>query len=89
MTLITRVIIIHSEVITRVIKEVDLNRAIAKAVEILGSQNKLAEACGMSQPSVIKWLKGGGISAVSAKKIEDATQGKVTMREVAEGVKNE
>lgn len=62
-----------------------MNKAIAKAIEILGSQNKLAEACGVSQPSTIKWLKGGGISAVLAKRIEDATQGKVTMREIAEG----
>ena len=62
-----------------------MNESIARAVEILGSQNKLAEACGVSQPSVIKWLNGGGISAVLAKRIEDATQGKVTMREIAEG----
>ena len=66
-----------------------LNQAIIRALNLLGTQQKLAEACGVKQQSVNKWLKGGGISAVSAKKIEDATQGKVTMREVAEGVKNE
>lgn len=63
-----------------------MNQSIAKAIEILGSQNKLAEICGVSHTAVKKWLNGGGISAVSAKKIEDVTQGKVTMREVAEGV---
>lgn len=63
-----------------------MNKAIVRAIDELGTQVKLAKACGVSQQSVNKWLKGGGISAVSAKKIEDATQGKVTMREVAEGV---
>lgn len=63
-----------------------MNKAIVKAIEILKSQKQLAEACGVSHTAVKKWLKGGGISAVSAKRIEDATQGKVTMREVAEGV---
>jgi cro repressor len=62
-----------------------LNQSIAKSIEILGSQNKLAEVCGVSHTAVNKWLKGGGISAVLAKRIEDATQGKVTMREIAEG----
>lgn len=66
-----------------------LNQAIIRALNLLGTQQKLAEACGVKQQSVNKWLKGGGISAVLAKKIEDATQGKVTMREVAEGVNNE
>lgn len=66
-----------------------MNQSIAKAIEILSSQNKLAEICGVSHTAVKKWLNGGGISAVLAKRIEDATQGKVTMREVAEGVKNE
>lgn len=66
-----------------------MNESIIKAIELCGSQVELARACGVSQQSVAKWLKGGGISAVSAKKIEDATQGKVTMREVAEGVNNE
>ena len=62
-----------------------MNTQIAKAIEILGSQNKLAEICGVSHTAVKKWLNGGGISAVLAKRIEDATQGEVTMREIAEG----
>lgn len=63
-----------------------MNQAIFRAIDKLGSQEKLAKACGVSQNAVSLWLKGGGISAVSAKRIEDATNGKVTMREVAEGV---
>lgn len=66
-----------------------MNQAISRAIDELGSQEKLAKSCGVSQNAVSLWLKGGGISAVLAKKIEDATQGKVTMREVAEGVNNE
>lgn len=65
-----------------------MNKAIITAVEVLGSQNKLAEACNVSQPSVLKWINGGGISVENAKKIEDATEGKVTMREIAEGCGN-
>lgn len=62
-----------------------MNQAISCAIDKLGSQEKLAKACGVSQNAVSLWLKGGGISAVLAKRIEDATQGKVTMREIAEG----
>lgn len=66
-----------------------MNTHIERAIQICGSQSALARACGVSQPTVNLWLKGGGISASSAKKIEDATNGKVTMREIAEGCKNE
>ena len=61
------------------------NIAVEKTIEMLGSKIALAEVCGVSHTAVNKWLKGGGISAVLAKRIEDATQGKVTMREIAEG----
>ena len=86
---VTLVSIMQTERETKVSTGGVVNDAIVRAVDDLGTQLKLAEACGVSHTAVKKWLKGGGISAVSAKKIEDATQGKVTMREVAEGVNNE
>lgn len=66
-----------------------MNNSIQKAVEILGSQSALARACGVSQPTVNLWLKGGGISVTLAQKIENATNGQVTVYEIAKGVKQE
>lgn len=43
-------------------------KAIVIAVDILGSRLKLAEICGVSHTVVNKWLKGGGISVIYAKK---------------------
>lgn len=65
-----------------------MNEAIEKAVDFFGSQQKLGEAVGVTQGAVKKWLKGGGISVIYAKKIEEATNGQVTMRQVAEGVRD-
>ncbi|HEB5663925.1 TPA: helix-turn-helix domain-containing protein, partial [Mannheimia haemolytica] len=48
----------------------------------------LAEACGVSQPTVLKWLNGGGISAEYLLKIEAATNGQVTIREICEELGN-
>lgn len=64
-----------------------MNEAIEKAVKILGTQAKLAELCNVSQQSVHKWVKGGGISVTLAQKIENATNGQVTVYEIAKGVK--
>lgn len=57
-------------------------KAIQKAVEICGSQTALAAACGVSQPSVTKWLNGGGISARYIPRIVKATNGAVSTEQL-------
>lgn len=55
-----------------------VNKAINEAIEFVGSQKKLAEACGVKQPSVWAWLHGKKkVSAENAKRIEVATNGNV------------
>ncbi|EHL80583.1 transcriptional regulator [Citrobacter portucalensis] len=55
-----------------------VNKAINAAIEIVGSQQKLADACGVKQPSVWAWLHGKKkVSAENAKRIELATEGNV------------
>ena len=54
------------------------NILIEKAVKELGTQEKLAAACNVSQSAVNKWVKGKCLpSAKSAKRIEFATNGAV------------
>lgn len=65
-----------------------MNESIKKAVSILGSQSNLANACGVTQGAVQKWLNGGGISAEYLLKIESATNGQVTIREICEELEN-
>jgi len=53
-------------------------KAIAQAIHVLGSQQKLADACNVKQPSVCAWLHGRKkVSAENAKRIEKATDGAV------------
>ncbi|MFS9419515.1 transcriptional regulator [Citrobacter sp. C411] len=55
-----------------------VNKAINEAIEFVGSQQKLADACGVKQPSVWAWLHGKKkVSAENAKRIELATDGNV------------
>ncbi|MBV8045117.1 helix-turn-helix domain-containing protein [Pluralibacter sp.] len=55
-----------------------VNKAINLAIEFVGSQQKLADACGVKQPSVWAWLHGKKkVSAENAKRIELATGGHV------------
>ena len=55
-----------------------VNKAINSAIEFVGSQQKLADACGVKQPSVWAWLHGKKkVSAEKAKRIELATDGNV------------
>lgn len=55
-----------------------VNKAINAAIEFVGSQQKLADACGVKQPSVWAWLHGKKkVSAENAKRIELATDGNV------------
>lgn len=60
-----------------------VNKAISSAIEIVGSQQKLAEACGVRQPTVWAWLHGKKkASANNAIRIERATNGEVQAYEV-------
>jgi len=54
-----------------------MNELVQQAIELLGTQQLLAEACSVSQNAVSKWLNGGAISLENALRIERATQGKV------------
>jgi len=53
------------------------NRTIQHAINIAGSQKKLADLCGVAQPTVWRWLHGGGIDARYVMKIVSATNGKL------------
>lgn len=59
-----------------------MNKAIQEAIDIVGSQKKLAELCGVAQPTVWRWLHGGGIDAKYVIKIVKASGGKVTAKEI-------
>lgn len=58
----------------------DMNREIKRAIEIAGTQTKLAEASGLTQAAIHKLLSGKTrrISAENALAIERATDGQVT-----------
>lgn len=58
------------------------NKAIKKAVSIAGSQQKLAELCGVAQPTVWRWLHGGGIDVRYLSAIVKATGGKVKITDL-------
>ncbi|ENL7643062.1 helix-turn-helix domain-containing protein [Enterobacter hormaechei] len=49
------------------------NKTIQRAIDIAGSQKKLADLCGVAQPTVWRWLHGGGIDARYVMKIVNAT----------------
>lgn len=54
-------------------------KALLKAIDIVGGQAALARFCGVSQPSVNKWLhKSRYVPAERVLDIERATKGKVT-----------
>ncbi|TKI03552.1 transcriptional regulator [Martelella alba] len=55
-----------------------VNKVINEAITAVGSQQKLADACGVKQPSVWAWLHGKKkVSAANAKRIEKATNGTI------------
>lgn len=55
-----------------------IRELIEKAIAILGSQAKLAEACGVKQPSIWQAKETERCSAELAMAIERATEGQVT-----------
>ena len=59
------------------------NALIAEAIELVGgTQQSLADCVGVSQPTVSKWLRGGGLSLEAAVRIEDCTRGRVRARDL-------
>jgi len=50
---------------------------IQKAIGIVGSEAKLAAACGVSQPAINGAKKAGRVSARIARRIDEATKGAV------------
>lgn len=59
-----------------------INKAIETAIDIAGSQQKLADLCGVSQPTVWRWLHGGGIDVRYVHPIITATNGKVVAQDI-------
>lgn len=59
-----------------------MNLVIQRALSIVGSQKKLAEACDVSQPAVHKWLNGGKVSPEKVQAIVNATDGIVKAHEI-------
>lgn len=59
-----------------------MNPVIKKAIEIAGTQEKLAKMCGVSQPAVHLWLKGGKVSPEKVMRIVNATNGLIKAHEI-------
>lgn len=59
-----------------------MNKVIQRALNIVGSQQRLADICGVSQPAVHKWLNGGLVSPEKVKAIVSATGGQVKSHEI-------
>jgi DNA-binding transcriptional regulator YdaS (Cro superfamily) len=55
---------------------------IETAIALLGSQAKLADACGVTQASIWQAKKAGRVSAELALLIERATGGEITARQL-------
>lgn len=63
-----------------------MNELIKKAVSIIGSQSGLARCCNTTQTAVRKWLNGGEYSAKYAARIEKATHGEITAKELCQAL---
>ncbi|OOF39076.1 transcriptional regulator [Rodentibacter mrazii] len=59
-----------------------MNKIIKSVIDECGGQKKLAKICNVKQPTVHRWLKGGGINAKYIPLIARATNGKVTESEI-------
>ncbi|WP_410679052.1 YdaS family helix-turn-helix protein [Avibacterium paragallinarum] len=58
------------------------NKTILDIITIAGSQQKLADLCGVSQMTISKWLNGGGINARYIPLLARASQGKFTPEDI-------
>jgi DNA-binding transcriptional regulator YdaS (Cro superfamily) len=59
-----------------------MNAHIIEAVRLLGSQKALADACGVSQAAVSKWVNGGQITAEKALLVQRSTDGAVSAQDL-------
>lgn len=59
-----------------------MNEVVKKAIDLCGSQEALAHACGVSQAAVSLWLRGGGISVKYIPLIVKATNGEVKVHDI-------
>lgn len=57
-------------------------KAIDKAIEVCGSQKRLADAIGVTQSLVSQWVGGAAIHPRHFKKIEGAADGAVTVEDL-------
>ncbi len=64
----------------------NITKLIKKAVKICGSQNNLAKLTGISQVSISKVLKGGGINAKYIQAISDATNNQITVEQLVKAL---
>lgn len=55
-----------------------MTKYIQQAINLIGSQEKLAAACSVTQGAVSKWARGGNIRPEHALSVERATDGAVT-----------
>lgn len=84
--MLIQITLVVDRIITKVIL-ISVNREntpIERAVSYFKSQVALAQACGVTQASVSKWVNGGNIKPESAKKIEAATGGRVKRWELSD-----
>ena len=60
-----------------------MNRAaLLRAISLIGSQAKLASMVGVGQSAVANWLARGRIPPDTAKLVEDATGGRVLLKDL-------
>jgi len=59
-----------------------MNKTIMNIIAISGSQQKLADFCGVSQMTVSKWLNGGGINARYIPLLAQASKGEYTIEDI-------
>ncbi|WP_063656471.1 transcriptional regulator [Candidatus Arsenophonus triatominarum] len=60
-----------------------MNEAIKTAIEIVGTQKKLGEACGLTQQAIFKWLHNKAkVSPEHVPMIVRATKGKVSAKDI-------
>lgn len=59
-----------------------MNKTIMNIIAISGSQQKLADFCGVSQMTVSKWLNGGGINSRYIPLLAQASKGEYTIEDI-------
>lgn len=65
-----------------------MNNVIKKAIAIAGSQQKLADMCGVTQPTVWRWLHDGGMASQHVMQVVSATNGMIKATELLNSIKS-